>query len=154
MIARPYSTGWLGPRIADPLEPPEIHIGFLSDPRDRVALAEVTRLGHELAMTPPLADVLGEVVVPGAEALRDDASLERWLLENVSTGYHAVGTCRMGPASDPLAVVGQDLRVRGVEGLYVADASIMPDITSGLTNVTAFMIGERAADLLAAPRQM
>ena len=94
------------------------------------------------------------MVVPGAEALRDDASLERWLLENVSTGYHAVGTCRMGPASDPLAVVGQDLRVRGVEGLYVADASIMPDITSGLTNVTAFMIGERAADLLAAPRQM
>lgn len=148
VLGRPESTGWLVPRSADPLEAPELHMAFLSDPRDRVRLAELTRLAYDMLTTSPLADAVGEVVLPGPGAMRDDASLERWLLENVTTGFHAVGTCRMGPPGDPLAVVDQRLRVRGFENLYVADASVMPDITSGLTHLTCYMIGERFAELL------
>ena len=79
--------------------------------------------------------------------MASDESLDAWLTDNVTTGFHAAGTCRMGPASDAGAVVDARLRVRGVDGLYVADASIMPDITAGLTHLTCFMIGERFAEL-------
>ena len=140
VVGRPYSTGWLAPRSADPLQPPEIHIGFLSDPRDRTLLGEAMGVALKLVETPPLRDVLGEVVVPPPAGRAD---LDRWLLENVTTGFHAVGTCRLGE------VVDRELRVRGIEDLYVADASIMPDITTALTSATCVMIGERFADLLA-----
>ena len=80
----------------------------------------------------------------------DPAGIERELRRGADTEYHPVGTCRMGPADHPAAVVGPDLRVHGVDGLRVADASIMPNITTGNTNAPSIMIGEKCADLLRA----
>ncbi len=150
LLGRPFSTGWLEPGSHDPLVAPRIHMAFLSDERDREALRSVTRLAYELATAPPLSDHLGEILLPAADAMRSDAALEEWLDAHVTTAFHAVGTCRMGRNSDALAVGAPDLRVRGFENLFVADASVMPDITSGLTNLSCYMIGERAAELIAA----
>jgi choline dehydrogenase len=147
-VARPRSRGWLTLVSADPHDRPRLHLNFLSDPADMARMKEVTRLAHTMASTEPMASHIEEVLFPSPEIVEDDERLERWLLETVTTGFHAVGTCRMGPDGDPGAVVDQQLRVRGVRGLRVADASVMPAITTGLTNLTAFMIGERAADLL------
>ena len=150
VLGRPFSTGWLEPSSPDPLVPPRIHMAFLSDERDRKALASVARLAYELATTPPLSKHLGEVVVPPHEAMSSERTLEDWLHAHVTTAFHAVGTCRMGPDDDDLAVVSASLGVRGFKNLFVADASVMPDITSGLTNLTCYMIGERAAELIGA----
>ena len=147
VLGRPESAGWLAPRSADPLDLPELHMNFLSTARDRQRMTWVTRLGYELLQSSTFRPRLSSIALPEAQAMASDESLDAWLTDNVTTGFHAAGTCRMGPASDAGAVVDARLRVRGVDGLYVADASIMPDITAGLTHLTCFMIGERFAEL-------
>jgi choline dehydrogenase len=97
--------------------------------------------------TSPLKEITGEEIAPGAK-LRSDEELLDWVRNNAETTYHPVGTCKMG--SDPLAVVDRELRVHGIEGLRVADASIMPTLTSGNTNAPAIMIGEKCADMVLA----
>jgi choline dehydrogenase len=87
-------------------------------------------------------------VLPTDEDLGSRAQLESWLRETVTTGHHVSGTCKMGPASDPLAVVDAQTRVHGVDGLRVADLSIAPTIPRANTNATAIMIGERVSDFL------
>ncbi|GAA1851788.1 GMC family oxidoreductase N-terminal domain-containing protein [Pseudonocardia ailaonensis] len=148
LVAKPRSTGWITVTSADPDVRPEIHLNFLAEPDDMSRLMEIVRLGHAVATSEPVARHVEEVLFPAAEIVADDDLLRDWLRANVSTGYHAAGTCRMGPSPDDGAVVDQRLRVHGLDGVWVADASIMPVITTGLTNLTAFMIGERAADLL------
>jgi choline dehydrogenase-like flavoprotein len=96
---------------------------------------------------PAFRPFAGAELSPGA-AVASDAELEAFVRATATTTYHPVGTCRMGPASDPSAVVDPRLRVHGVAGLRVADASIMPDIIGGNTSAPAMMIGERAADFL------
>lgn len=152
LVAKPSSRGWLTINSADSAVAPEMHMNYLGHPDDLARMMETVRLAHDIATTAPTRETIAEILFPAAEVVEDDAALAEWCKQTVSTGYHAVGTCRMGPASDPEAVVGQDLRVHGVEGLWVADASVMPTITSSLTNLTAFMIGERAASFLGAPR--
>lgn len=78
--------------------------------------------------------------------LSSDETLDRWLVENLTTAIHMSGTCKMGPASDPMAVVDQYCRVHGLEGLRVVDTSVMPDVVRANTNATAIMIGERVAE--------
>ena len=85
---------------------------------------------------------------PGT-SVKSDADLERFARRAVDTIYHPAGTCRMGPAADAAAVVDAELRVRGVEGLRIADASIMPDVVNAPTNAACVMIGEKCADLIA-----
>ena len=85
-------------------------------------------------------------ITPTEADLETDASLDDWLRHNVSTAQHISGTCKMGPSSDPLAVVDQHCRIHGMEGIRVVDASIMPDCIRANTNLTTIMIGERAAD--------
>ncbi len=85
---------------------------------------------------------------PDPETLADDEKLHAWMREVVTTAYHCAGTCRMGPDDDAEAVVNQRLEVRGTENLFVADASVMPEIVNGLTNITCYMIGEKLADWL------
>lgn len=148
LVAKPSSRGWLTLASADSTVGPEMHMNYLGDPDDMARMMEVVRLSRDIATSEPVATTVAEILFPDAATVEDDAALEAWCKETVSTGYHAVGTCRMGPASDPGTVVGQDLAVHGIEGLWIADASIMPTITSSLTNLTAFMIGERAAALL------
>jgi choline dehydrogenase len=148
LLAKPRSVGWLSLTSVDPNVNPELHLNFLSDRSDVTRLKAGIRLSWEIANSSPVADELSEILFPDAETIEDDDRLEAWMRANVSTGYHASGTCRMGTAADPGAVVAPNLSVHGAENLWVADASIMPIITTGLTNLTAYMIGERMADIL------
>jgi len=92
-----------------------------------------------------------ELISPVESDLATDDTLDKWLLENVWIGQHLSGTCKMGPKSDSMAVVDQYARVHGIEGLRVADASIMPNVIRANTNCTTIMIGERVADWIANP---
>ena len=146
-VLRSESTGSIHIKSADPAEPPAIRFNFLSTEHDRTGILAVIRKGRELMATSPLREVTGEEIAPGAR-LQSDEELLDWVRNNAETTYHPVGTCRMG--SDPLAVVDRELRVHGIEGLRVADASIMPTLTSGNTNAPAIMIGEKCAEMVLA----
>lgn len=146
-VLRSESTGSIHIKSADPAEPPAIRFNFLSTEHDRTGILAVIRKGRELMATSPLKEVTGEEIAPGAK-LQSDAELLDWVRNNAETTYHPVGTCKMG--SDPLAVVDSELRVHGIEGLRVADASIMPSLTSGNTNAPAIMIGEKCAEMVLA----
>ncbi len=144
-VLRSESTGSIHIKSSDPAEPPAIRFNFLSAENDRAGVLAAIRKGRELMATSPLKEVTGEEIAPGAHLQKDDELLD-WVRKNAETTYHPVGTCRMG--GDPLAVVDSELRVHGIEGLRVADASIMPTLTSGNTNAPTIMIGEKAADLI------
>jgi choline dehydrogenase len=144
---RPESTGWVRARSADVFEDPEIQPNYLKDPMDvRVHLAGM-RLMRSLLHRPELAGFLESEVLPGGEVRSDDELLHFAKL-NGSTTYHLIGTCRMGPSSDPTAVVDDRLRVHGLTGLRVIDASIMPSMTSANTFATTLMIAERGSDFI------
>ena len=142
---RPASRGTIALRSANPNDKPVITANYLSDPEDLVTLRRGVRLARSLAHQSSFDPYRGEEIAPGA-AIQSDDDLDAWIRANATTSYHPVGTCRMG--GDARAVVDPDLRVNGVAGLRVADASIMPAITSGNTNAPAIMIGEKAADLI------
>jgi choline dehydrogenase len=143
----PKSRGTVRLASADPSAAPLIDPAYLSDPRDAQFLFDGVKLMRDVARSECLRDVVTGELHP-ADAARDDAALWRELPNRVTTVYHPVGTCRMG--SDERAVVDPLLRVRGIEGLRVADAAIMPRITGGNTNAPAMMIGERCAELMLA----
>ncbi|MBS1672728.1 MAG: GMC family oxidoreductase [Actinobacteria bacterium] len=144
-LVTPYSRGSLrlsGPGVADPLL---IDLGALSDERDVAALAASVRQVRRIGAQPALADDWGATeAYPGPDVT--DGDVEDWVRRTAITYHHQVGTCRMG--SDPEAVVDPRLRVNGIAGLRVIDASVMPTITTGNTNAPAAAIGERGAQLL------
>ncbi len=146
-VLRSESTGSVHVRSADPAEPPAIRFNFLSTEHDRAGIVKVLRKGRELMATSPLKEVTGEEIAPGAH-LQSDAELLEWVRHNAETTYHPVGTAKMG--NDARAVVDSELRVHGIRGLRVADASIMPTLTSGNTNAPTIMIGEKAAAMILA----
>jgi choline dehydrogenase-like flavoprotein len=142
---RPLSRGHLTLRSARPDDPPLIHAGYLSEGRDLDVLLEGVRWSRAIIGAQPLAQFRGSEVFPGDRATgRSD--LAQVLRHKAETIYHPVGTCRMG--SDADSVVDCDLRVRGVQGLRVIDASVMPRLIGGNTNAPAIMIAEKAADAL------
>ena len=149
-LARPSSVGWLRVTSPDVHVQPELHVNFLSDHgnADARRMMTTTRLAFDLATSTAIAGELEEILFPDRATVDDDAKLEAWLRATVTTCYHACGTCRMGPDDDAGAVVTQRLAVRGTEGLYVADASVMPCVPTGLTNISSYMIGERLAGWL------
>jgi choline dehydrogenase len=108
----------------------------------------VRLVAEVLASEPMAAEIDEPLVFPDPDTLEDDEKLHAWMREVVTTAYHCAGTCRMGPDGDDEAVVTQRLEVRGTENLFVADASVMPEIVNGLTNITCYMIGEKLADWL------
>jgi choline dehydrogenase-like flavoprotein len=140
---RPHSRGTVGLASTDPLAPPRIDPAYLSDPRDLPVLMAGARALERIMEGPALAPWRGARLYPHDGS---DASLEADIRARADTIYHPVGTCRMG--RDPQAVVDPQLRVHGVAGLRVVDASIMPEIVSGNTNAPTIMIAERAADLI------
>ncbi|WP_425067204.1 GMC family oxidoreductase [Reyranella sp.] len=146
-VLRSESTGSVHIKSADPAEPPAIRFNFLSTEHDRTGIVNVLRKGRELMATSPLKEVTGQEIAPGAH-LQSDADLLEWVRNNAETTYHPVGTCKMG--NDPRAVVDSELRVHGIAGLRVADASIMPTLTSGNTNAPTIMIGEKCAAMVLA----
>jgi len=144
-LLRPESRGSIAIRSADPMAAPAIRANYLAAEADRIALIRATRRIREIAATPPLADYSEGEFQPGPAA-QSDADLLAFMRAKGTTIFHPAGTCKMG--ADPMAVVDDCLRVHGVDGLRVADASIMPRVVSGNTNAPAIMIGEKAADLV------
>ena len=143
---RPESLGSVHIASPDPSMQPGIRFNFLSDPLDRQTMIDGFRLMRRLVLAKALDGIRGEEWDPGADVHSDDDILG-WIRENAVTAFHPIGTCRMGPAGG-LTVVDERLRVHGLSGLRVADASIMPTMVSGNTNAAAIMIGEKAADMI------
>ncbi|HMJ72489.1 MAG TPA: GMC family oxidoreductase N-terminal domain-containing protein [Solirubrobacterales bacterium] len=145
-LVAPRSRGWVRLRSGDPADKPRILTNSLAEPEDVAALVAGTRLTREIAAAEPFASALGRELFPGAD-IGSDEDLADDLRRRVELLYHPVGTCRMGADED--AVVDPELRVRGVDGLRVVDASVMPIIPSGNTNAPTIAVAERAADLIA-----
>lgn len=144
---RPTSRGFVRLRSPDPDAHPLIDPNYLATEEDRRVAVDAIRLTRRVAAAPALARYTPEEYLPGA-ALQSDAELATAAGEIGTTIYHPVGTCRMGPDGDATAVVDPRLRVRGIEGLRVVDASVMPAITSGNTNSPTLMIAERGAEMI------
>ena len=146
---RPESRGRLVPRSPDPAVAPAIHPNYLATETDRRITVEGMKLTRRLAATAALRPFIKEEINPGSD-IRTDAELLVCARDTANTIYHPTSTCRMGVASDRLAVVDARLRVHGLERLRVVDASIMPAVTSGNTNAPTIMIAEKAADMILA----
>lgn len=144
---RPESVGYVRATSADPSATPRIQPNYLSDPIDQRVMIEGVRLGRRLFRTGPLALYYQGETSPDPKLERDDEILD-YIRRMASTVFHLMGSCRMGPEDDRMAVVGPDLKVRGVDGLRIADASIMPTMPSANTNASTYMIAEKAADLM------
>ena len=140
------AAGRLTIASSNPEVQPALDYRYLTDPWDLARMREGVRLALRLAQDPAFRDIVEERVAPKKEDLASDEALDRWLLTNVTTAVHLAGTCKMGPSTDPLAVVNQYGRVHGLEGLRVVDASIMPDVARANTNATVIMIAERVVD--------
>ena len=144
---RPHSRGSIGLRSARMEEPPVVRMNYLHEEHDRRVLLWGLRTLRDIARQPALAALVEAPERPLDQVQTDDEWLS-WLAPHLSTGYHPVGTCRMGRADDPQAVCTPDLKVRGVQGLRVIDASVMPNLICGNTNATSVVIGDKGADLV------
>ena len=145
VLVTPKSRGHVRLRSADPTDKPRILTNSLTEPDDMAALVEGVRIAREIARSGPFGSELGREIFPG-DGVTDDDDVAADIRNRVELLYHPVGTCRMGV--DELAVVDPELRVRGLEGLRVVDASVMPVIPGGNTNAPTIMVAERAADLV------
>ncbi len=142
---RPESKGRIHITSSDPKRPPAINFNFLSAPPDAELTVRAIRIARSIMTAPAMVPLQLTEVAPGTDRQTDDEIID-WVKAAAETTYHPVGTCKMG--SDPMAVVDAQLRVHGITGLRVADASIMPTLTSGNTNAPSIMIGEKAADMV------
>ena len=142
---RSESTGSIHLASSDPTQPPSIRFNFLSAEIDRDITVAGMRIVRKIMTAPALENIVGKEFAPGPDAQSDEELLD-YVIKTGETTYHPIGTCKMG--SDPQAVVDERLRVHGMEGLRVADASIMPTLTSGNTNAPSIMIGEKAARMV------
>ncbi len=144
-LLRPASRGSVRLDSADPARAPRIELGFLTAEEDWRGLMRGVRVVHDLARQSALAPFVSAVTAPAGN-IDDDATLREHIRSRAATVHHPAGTCRMGPATDPLAVVDDELRVHGVDGLRVADASVMPDLVGGNINAAVMMIADRAGE--------
>jgi len=144
---RPESRGRVGLRSADPLADPAIFANYLSAEEDRRAIREGVKMMRDVAAQAAFDPYRGPEYAPG-EGVRTDAEIDAWIRRTAETIYHPVGTCRMGVAGDAMAVVDGELKVQGLAGLRVVDASVMPTLVGGNTNAPTIMIAEKAADMI------
>ncbi len=142
---RPESLGNVHIRSADPKEQPAIRFNFFSHPLDTATAIAGFNMLRRIIASPAMAAYAGEEFSPGA-GINTDSAIEAWLRATVETAFHPMGSCRMGSGED--AVVDDQLRVHGLQGLRVADASIFPTMPSGNTNAAAIVVGEKCADLI------
>ena len=146
-LVKPRSRGRVRLQSADPDAPPAIDLNWLSDPEDGRRLLDGLKYLRRIAATHPFSAMIAEEQLPG-RGVRSDAALMAYIRETTETNFHPVGTCKMGSDNDPMAVLTPDLRVRGVDGLHVLDASMMPRIISANTNATAMAVADRGVDLM------
>ena len=142
---RPESRGELKLKTANPADAPAMHPNYLATETDRRTIIDSLKLGRRLLGTPDMQHFITSEYIPGAQVQTDDELLD-YAKQYGGTVFHPTSTCKMG--IDPMAVVDPELRVRGISGLRVVDASIMPAVVSGNTNAATIMIGEKAADLV------
>ena len=148
----PKSRGSITLQSNHPGDHPRIDPRYLSEPEDQQVMIEGIKMARKLLSSPGFESFEGTEVYPGEQVESDDALLE-FLKERAETIYHPVGTCKIGSDSDPMAVVDNQLKVRGVKGLRVVDASVMPTLIGGNTNAPTIMIAERAADFIKAEHE-
>jgi choline dehydrogenase len=134
-------------RSADPLADPAIFANYLSAEEDRRAIREGVKMMRQVAAQAALSPYRGAEYAPG-EAVKTDAEIDAWIRKSAETIYHPVGSCRMGAAGDPMAVVDAECRVQGLSGLRVVDASVMPTLVGGNTNAPTIMIAEKISDAI------
>ncbi|MCH2676217.1 MAG: GMC oxidoreductase, partial [Dehalococcoidia bacterium] len=132
----------------DPHVQPFLNYNYYKEEEDLRRMREAVRLCIDICEQTSFEGILLDLVNPTTSDLTSDETLNEWLKRNTGTSHHISGTCKMGPDSDPMAVVDQYAHVRGVEGLRVADASVMPDCIRANTNATTIMIGEKVADYI------
>lgn len=144
---RPESTGFIKARSVDPLEAPIVQPNYLAEENDRRVLLAGMRLARSLMRTSALAPFFDKETAPGDQVQTDDEFLD-FARRQGTTVYHLIGSARMGPSSDPNAVVDHELRVRGIQNLRVVDASVMPTMPSANTNAATLMIAEKASDMI------
>lgn len=142
VLLHPKSTGRVTLRSSDPTDPARIFQNFLSEPEDWRTLRDAVGIVRHIAGQKPLDPFRGPEILPA------DEPIDSYIKRNARTAHHPLGTCKMGPASDPLAVVDAELRVRGTENLRVVDASVIPDMIGGNINGPIIMIAERVSDLI------
>ena len=146
-MIRQDSRGRVSLRSANPSDPPRILFNLFHEQSDVDRMVRGIRAARAIYGQKPLIDMIEGELLPGKD-LRNDAALGDWVRQVGAITQHAVGTCRMGVDADPMAVVDDQLRVRGVEGLRVIDASVMPNVPRGNTNAPTIMIAEKGADLI------
>jgi choline dehydrogenase-like flavoprotein len=150
-LGLPDGAGYVRLASADPSVQPEFNYCYLRHPNDIRRMRDGLRLAKKLLESDAYKEVVDHRIHPADDILADDDALDLWIRQTVGTARHVAGTCKMGPDSDPMAVVDQYCRVKGVEGLWVVDASVMPRIPrSGGAHATVIMIGERAVEWIAA----
>jgi choline dehydrogenase len=145
---RPESLGSIHIKSRDPRAQPAIRFNFLADPIDQRAMVDGFRMMRKIVDAAPMDIYRDSEFSPGA-SVQSDEEILTWIRHNSQTAYHPIGTCRMGPAGTR-TVVDDKLKVHGLEGLRVADASIFPTMPSGNTNAPSIMVGEKMADILKA----
>lgn len=145
---RPASRGTLRLTSQDPAAPARIDGNFLGEQSDVDTLVRGVKLARRILRAPSLRQVISEELAPSADTDIDDQALEAYVRERAKTVYHPAGTCRMGAAGDDLAVVNTELQVKGISGLRICDASVMPTLVSGNTNAPVVMIAERCAQFM------
>ena len=142
---RSRSRGWVRLKSADPLEKPRVFFNYMSHPEDWIEMRACVHLTREIFAQPAFAAYRGREIQPG-ESVRSDAEIDAFVRAKVESAFHPSCSCRMGRASDPLAVVDAQARVIGTQALRVVDSSIMPSITTGNLNAPTIMLAEKAAD--------
>ncbi len=142
----PDGSGWIRLQSSDPAVQPSINYRYLHNENDMRRMREAVKLACSLLESEAYQGISERRVAPTDEVLADDGQLDSWIRHTLGSSRHVSGTCRIGPDGDSMAVTDQHCRVRGVNGLWVADSSIMPQVTRANTNATAIMIGERVAD--------
>ena len=150
-LGLPDGTGTVELASADPTVQPAFNYRYLQHPNDTRRVRQGIRMAARLLESDAYKDVVDHRIHPANDILANDDALDLWMRQTVGTARHVSGTCKMGPDSDPMAVVDQQCRVKGIQGLWVADASVMPRIPrSGGAHATVIMIGERVVDWIAA----
>lgn len=147
-LMRPSATGRVALISRDPAAQPYVSLNYVSHPEDMRRLIDGVRLAVRIAQSAEMAETIADIADIDVAMLASDDRLGEYVRGTVDTFCHALGTARMGPETDKRAVVDQYCRVRGVENLWVADASVMPTVPHVMPNLTTIMIGERVADWL------